>query len=188
VSPAPTVENGTIDTDPNAFVSGSCYLIETNWDKTPATGTTVSGVSGWPACGGASGAEPLVVGTGSPLVAPLVTPSQTIQNGSLTYTVDEYVTDTNIGCNPSVTGASNCYNPTAPGTACTTTCWSPLGDAKRVTVAVVMSNGGTNNAGSSANARIGQNSPVYVSTIFTNPVPSNQSNSSIGLSLGLNLG
>jgi hypothetical protein len=29
---------------------------------------------------------------------------------------------------------------------------------------------------------------VYVSTMFTNPTPSNQSNNTIGLSLGINLG
>ena len=34
----------------------------------------------------------------------------------------------------------------------------------------------------------GQASPVYVSSILTNPVPSNQPNSSVGLTLGLTIG
>jgi hypothetical protein len=71
-----------------------------------------------------------------------------------------YVTDTYVGC---TSAASTC-----------------AGDARRLIVAVVPDNHGR--------LDIGQNSPAYVSTIFTNPVPSNQSNSSIGLTLGLNIG
>jgi hypothetical protein len=35
---------------------------------------------------------------------------------------------------------------------------------------------------------IGPNTPVYMSTIFSNPIPSNQPSSAIGLRLGLNIG
>jgi prepilin-type N-terminal cleavage/methylation domain-containing protein len=166
----------TVHTDPDDFVSAASgcgpsnegYLIEANWDNT--TEGTAPGVSSWSPC--ASGAEPLVINTTSGYV----TPVRTVTVGSATATIYTYVTDTNIGCY-STLGTCNSYN---SGT--------PLGDAKRVIVAVVMNNGGTENTGTAANLTEGPNTPMYASTILTNPVPSNQSNSSIGLNLGVSLG
>jgi type II secretory pathway pseudopilin PulG len=170
----------SVHTDPNDFVSASSgcgtknlgYLIENNWDD--ASEGVASGVSPWSGC--PTGAEPLVVSATG-----FVAPKQTITVGGLSATAYAYVTDTNIGC-ATTTGTSNgCYT---SGTSS----YTPVGDAKRVIVAVVLGNGGTNNIGTGASYTSGQNSPVYVSTIFANPVPSNQVNSSIGITLGVNLG
>jgi hypothetical protein len=54
-----------------------------------------------------------------------------------------------------------------------------------VIVAVVMNNHGYATGGRS---EIGPNSPVYVSTIFTNPNPSNSPDNPAGVTLGLNIG
>lgn len=168
----------TTHTDPNDFVSAASacgssnegYLIESNWDDTS------SGVLGsvGPFNGCATGAEPLVVAAGG-----IVSRSQSVTVGTSTYTVDSYVTDTNVGCASLVLGS--CL---VSGSSSLT----PLGDARRVIVAVSLLNGGTNNTGTGARYNIGQSSPVYVSTVFTNPVPSNQSNAAIGLTLGTTIG
>lgn len=183
----PTVD-GRISTDPNAFVSGSCFYIETNWDAPLSSGNALSSVSTWPGC--PTGAEPLAVSQPTSAATAVATPPRPVAIGSATGTAYTYVTYTNLGCNPGLVGASSCYNPSSPATACmsSTGCFTPLGDAMRVTVAIVLNNGGTNNTGSAAEDDIGQNSPVYVSTILTNPVPSNQPNTSVGLSLGVGLG
>jgi type II secretory pathway pseudopilin PulG len=163
-------------TDPNDFVSAGTgcgtsnegYMIETNWDN--SSEGTAAGLSSWTGC--ATGVEPLVYSASG-----LVAYKQTVTSGTDTYTVYAYVTDTNLGCSTTLGSCS--------------TVGTPVGDAKRVIVAVVQSNGGTQNVSSgstTANYRIGQNTPVYVSTIFTNPVPTNQSNSTIGLTLGVSLG
>ena len=165
-------------TDPNDFVSSApgCgssnagYMIESNWDN---TGDGVApGISAWTGC--PTGAEPLAIASGTGIVTPKQGP---ITVGSSTAYIYSYVTDTNVGCTTTVLGACNTSN---GGT--------PLGDAKRVIVAVVMNNGATNNTGSGAVYTHGQNTPVYVSTIFTNPVPSNQSNISVGLNVGATVG
>lgn len=170
-----TIDNGTVDTDPNDFVtscssapSGKGYLIESDWDGT-TSGTIAPGVGSWSTVGCPSGAEPLVVSSSG-----FVSASQSVTIGSASGTEYTYVTDTNVGC---YAGLGSCYSG-----------GSYLGDAKRVIVAIVLNNGGSHNSGSGANYRLGQNSPVYVSTIFTNPVPSNQSNQSVGITLGLQLG
>jgi type II secretory pathway pseudopilin PulG len=106
------------------------------------------------------GNEPLIASGGG-----FVTPQKTVSLGSNgTATVDTYVTQTNVGCNASL-GNGNCGS-----------------DARRVIVAVVPA------PGTSGNYDTQPNSPLYVSTIFTNPTPSNAPSSSIGLTLGVSLG
>lgn len=159
--------SSTTHTDPNDFVSSSTgcgsnnagYLIEANYDTTSEG--IAPGVASWTGC--ATGAEPIVVQAGG-----IVTPKQAnITVGSDIATVYSYVTDTYIGCSSSVNSSLG-------------PCSSATGDARRVVVAVLLNNHGRKD--------IGQNSPVYVSTVFTNPVPTNQVNSSIGLTLGLSIG
>ena len=105
-----------------------------------------------------TGYEPLIAASGG-----LVTPSQTVAVGANTAIVDSFVTQANVGCNGSL-GSGNCTN-----------------DARRVTVAVTVSHG-------NGRYTVAPNSPVYTSTIFTNPTPSNSPNSSVGLTLGLSIG
>jgi hypothetical protein len=159
--------NSHVYTDPNHWISGSqnCgsnsegYLIESNWDSS-AEGALGS-VAAWTGC--AAGAEPLLVGGG------IVVPYQTVTVGSGTASVYEYVTDTYVGC----AGSSVNSSLSACGSATNN-------DARRLIVAVVPNNGGSLNSG--------VNSPQYMSTVFSNPVPSNQVNTTLGLTLGLSLG
>ncbi len=183
---------GNTYTDPNHFVttaqtgcgsSNAGYAIEANWDDT-AEGPA-SGVTPFSSCADTASTvdEPLEVLSGG-----FVAPQQTdVAVGSDTATVDTYVTDSYVGCNsslgscPSTTSGSvtGCSWPTS--TAASTTC----ADARRVIVAVVMDNHGYATGGRS---QIGPNSPVYVSTVFTNPNPSNSPDNPAGVTLGLNIG
>lgn len=155
-------------TDPNDFVSSASgcgssnagYLIEANYDS--STEGTAAGVAPWSGC--AAGAEPLLVQSGG-----IVTPKQTVGYGSGTATVYEYVTETYVGCGDAT------VNPSLAACGAST-----AGDARRLIVAVLPDGVGGFDKG--------PNSPQYVSTIFTNPVPSNQVNTSIGLTLGVNIG
>jgi prepilin-type N-terminal cleavage/methylation domain-containing protein len=157
----------TIHTDPNFFVktaagcgpSGEGYTIRTNYDDT--TEGTVTTVPAFTLC--PTSVEPLVIKSGTGFVAPGPT---TVTVGSDTAKVYQYVTATNLGC----LGGSADYAAGVAG-AC-------YADARRIIVAVVPDTPGT----------FGQASPVYVSSILTNPVPSNQPNSSVGLTLGLTIG
>jgi prepilin-type N-terminal cleavage/methylation domain-containing protein len=149
-------------TDPNDFVSNStgCGTSNAGYLIEANYDSSSEGIAPGLASwtGCTTGAEPLVVQSGG-----IVTPKQTVTVGSDTATVYSYVTDTYIGCSSAL---GNCS--------------AAAGDARRVIVAVLLNNGGRHD--------IGQSSPVYVSSIFTNPVPTNQVNSSIGLTLGVNLG
>jgi len=182
---------GSTHTDPNYFVStgqngcGSSnagYAIEADWDDTSQG--PASGVTPFSGCTDTASAidEPLEVLSGG-----FVTPQQTnVTVGSYTATIDTYVTDTYVGCNASLGGCpvttsgsvSGCSWPS--GTSASTTC----ADARRVIVAVVV-NGGY---ASDHRAEIGPNSPVYVSSVFTNPDPSNSPDNPAGVTLGLNIG
>jgi Tfp pilus assembly protein PilV len=152
-------------TDPNHFVASSCgtnggYTIETNYDNTSEGTATIASWSGCP-----TGVEPLVVQSGG-----VVTPQQSsVAVGAGTATVDTYVTDTNLGA---------CATPT--GNTCSGSASTFTGDARRVIVAVKF-NGQTG-------FNTGDTAPVYVSTVFTNPIPSNQPNGSVGITLGLSIG
>jgi Tfp pilus assembly protein PilW len=155
--------SATTDTDPNDFVvsGGGCGTSNEGYLIENNYDDTSEGVVSAvaPWSGCTTGAEPLVVQSGG-----LITPKQTnVQVGSDTATVYTYVTDVYVGCSSSLGS-----------------CTSTTGDARRVVVAVLMNSG--------SRADIGQTSPVYVSTVFTNPVPSNQINNSIGLTLGVNIG
>jgi type II secretory pathway pseudopilin PulG len=142
---------------------------------------TISGVPGWSGCD--AGNEPLVILNSS---LGFVKAQQTVTIGSDTAVVDTFVTDTYLGCN--AVGSIAC--PTVSnGTVQTGTCTFPTvaspastlcSDARRVTVAVVLDDHGRSN--------IGPFAPVYVSTIFGNPTPANEPTSSIGITLGAQLG
>jgi type II secretory pathway pseudopilin PulG len=179
-------------TDPSHYVStgltgcgpsNAGYAIEANWDNS-AEGAA-SSVTPWSSCIDTTAAidEPLEVLSGG-----FVTPHQTnVTVGSDTATVDTYVTDTYIGCNsalgscPSTSSGSvsGCSWPTSTTTS--TTC----ADARRVIVAVVVND---HSYSSTGRADVGSNSPTYVSTVFTNPDPSNSPDNPAGVTLGLNLG
>jgi prepilin-type N-terminal cleavage/methylation domain-containing protein len=98
-----------------------------------------------------------------------VTPSATATVGSGTATVYTYVTQATVPCLTRATALTGVAN----------TCAAD--DARRVVVAVKLANPTTSQS-------IGPNAPVYVSTVFSNPIPSNQPSSAIGLHLGLNIG
>lgn len=182
---------GNTHTDPNYFVttgqngcgSGNAgYAIEADWDDTSQG--PASGVTPWSSCTDTGSVidEPLQVLSGG-----FVTPQQTnVTVGSYTATIDTYVTDTYVGCNTQLGGCptttsgsvSGCTWPSS--TSASTTC----ADARRVIVAVVVNSG----FASTGRADIGPNSPVYVSTVFTNPNPSNSPDNPAGVTLGLNIG
>jgi type II secretory pathway pseudopilin PulG len=190
-----TSYSSTLQTDPNFFVShlstcgasGYGYAIEANYNNTAENyplvpGTSTAGVLPWSGCTNTSSqvAEPLEI-----LSSGFVTPQQTVTVGTGTATVDTYVTDTYVGCNsggyggcPTTTG--NVVGCTAASSWPTNTASTACGDARRVIVAVAVKNNGNN--------ATGPNAPVYVSTTFTNPTPSNEPTSSLGLTLGLNIG
>ncbi|HEV3054889.1 MAG TPA: prepilin-type N-terminal cleavage/methylation domain-containing protein [Solirubrobacteraceae bacterium] len=193
MSSAPTTAaSSTLSSDANvqlnpdyfAPASSGCgpsnqgYAIETNYDNTTEGAPT--GTPTWSGCTNASFSviEPLEILTGG-FVPPGPT---TVTVGSETATVDTYVTDSYVGCTSTLGGCptlssnsvSGCTFPTA--TTSSTTC----ADARRVIVAVVPN--------ASARQGAAQNSPVYISTVFTNPTPSNMPTNSIGLTLGDSIG
>jgi hypothetical protein len=137
-------------------------------------------VTNWSGCD--TGYEPLVILNSSLGFVPA---QQTVSVGSDTAVVDTYVTDTYIGCNtvgstacPTVSSGtvqSGCTFPTVASPSSTL-----CSDARRVTVAVVLNDHGRFNIGPSA--------PVYVSTVFANPTPTNEPSSPIGITLGAQLG
>lgn len=172
------------------------YQISANYDLAAGGTPTVpssgaSGVTSWQNCG--AGYEPLEI-ISSGFVAPQQTLSPaTSSSYTDTYVVDTFVTDTYVPCTggtvscPTVTssgsGTSTVETVACPGSASFpsgTTSSTVCADARRVTVAVALNDHG--------NATIGQATPVYVSTVFTNPTPANEPTTSIGLTLGVQLG
>jgi type II secretory pathway pseudopilin PulG len=153
--------------DPRSFVT-SCgatpaYQIENNYDDTSEG--LVSSLPVISPCTSA-GIEPLITGG---QVAPQPAP---VTEGSMTVDLYDFVTQTSVGCN-SALGDGSC-----------------AGDARRVIVAAVDAGAASRCASSSAANRcaIGAFAPVYLTTIFTNPTPSNAPNSSVGITLGAQLG
>ena len=190
----------TVKADPSSFAlaksgcggSSEEYEIEANYDNTAdpnsisgqpenPQSTSSSGVTSWSGCD--SGAEPLEILNSS---LGFVKPQQTVTVGTDTAVVDTYVTDTYVGCN--TVGSTACptvSNGTLQSSACTFPSTSSpastlCSDARRVIVAVVLDDHGRLNIGPSA--------PVYVSSIFTNPTPANEPTSTIGITLGVQLG
>jgi type II secretory pathway pseudopilin PulG len=190
--------NPSLPEDPNTFVSSATgcgssneqFLVQANYDNTaegqphnPNPGYAGGpAVTPWANCADTSTqvGEPLEVLSGYGFV----TPQQTVSVGSgETAIVDSYVTDTYVGCNsvgwggcPTINGsgavACSSWPTSAGGTAC--------GDARRVVVAVLLQNHGRFD--------IGPGGPLYVSTVFTNPVPSNEPSSAVGFDLGVHVG
>jgi type II secretory pathway pseudopilin PulG len=174
-------------TDPNSYVTtltAGCGTYTYNWgDTLPTKGLkietsynnsslgTVSPFTPVTNCG--NGVEPFVVLDGTDAARPtqptgFVTPKQTgVTIGTGSGTVYTYVTDTNLGCNT--------------GGGCDGSAGASGPDAVRVTVAVKPDTPGSR-------TDTGGNAPVYVSSVFSNPIPSNQPNKSLGLTLGVNLG
>jgi hypothetical protein len=159
--------------DPNSFIT-SCgstpaYQIENNYDNTSDYyGTTSS-----PLISSLPLEAPCTTAGYEPLVNNGVVPqTSSVTVGSMTITLDDYVTDTSVGCNTSLGGGS-----------CT-------GDARRVIVVAVDSQAQSRCSSATTTNRcsLGADAPVYLSTIFTNPTPSNAPNSSIGITLGVQLG
>lgn len=151
--------HSTDPTNPNYFVGDSnTSYLIENNYDVPSAGT-VTGVPTF--TGVTAGAEPLYVSAGG-FVMPLQTGVQ-VGGSTATASVYSYVTSTFVGCNTAALGG---------------TC---AGDARRVVVAVKLDQVGSNK-------NLGQNTPTYASTTFTNPVPSNQPNSTVGITLGLNVG
>jgi type II secretory pathway pseudopilin PulG len=159
---------GTYDVDWGDKTSTEGYKIETNYND--SSQGTISPFT--PVTGCTTGVEPFVILDGLDAARAsqptgFVKPLQTnVTIGSGTGSVYTYVTETNIGCNASG-GCNGSLGASGP-------------DAVRVTVAVRLTQTGRTDTGG--------NAPVYVSSIFTNPVPSNQPNNSLGLTLGVNLG
>jgi prepilin-type N-terminal cleavage/methylation domain-containing protein len=194
---ANTSYSTTLEADPNYFVShnGTCgasgygYAIEANYNNTAedypvVPGTSTAGLLPWSGCTNSSSqiAEPLEM-----LTSGFIAPQQTVTVGTGTATVDTYVTDTYVGCNsggyggcPTTTGNIVGCSQTPSSNWPTNTASTACGDARRVVIAAVLNNNGNN--------ATGPNAPIYVSTIFTNPTPSNEPTSTLGLTLGLNLG
>jgi type II secretory pathway pseudopilin PulG len=104
--------------------------------------------------------EPLEVDTTNGRIAPKTT---SVAAGSDTATVWTYVTKATVGC---VSSLGACA----------------ADDARRVIVAARLKTIGN------GRQDLGPNKPVYLTTIISNPVPSNQPNNAIGLRLGLNIG
>jgi prepilin-type N-terminal cleavage/methylation domain-containing protein len=186
--------DSTTKADPSSFAlsltgcgaSNEEYLIESNYDNTAENqpknpqNTTASGVTPFSGCTNTTTqvGEPLEI-----LSNGFVPPQQaSVTVGSDTAVVDTYVTDSYVGCNSG--GFSGCPTVTSDTVSCstwpTTTTSTACGDARRVTVAVVLNDHGRFDTGPSA--------PVYVSSVFTNPTPSNTPTNSIGLTLGVQLG
>jgi prepilin-type N-terminal cleavage/methylation domain-containing protein len=106
--------------------------------------------------------EPLEIDAVNGKVTPKVT-GVSVGSSTTTATVYTYVTKATIPCNTTVLGGC------------------AADDGRRVTVAVALNN-------SSGGKSIGPNAPVYLSTIYSNPIPSNQPSSASGLRVGLNIG
>jgi hypothetical protein len=92
-------------------------------------------------------------------------------------TVYTYITQASVGCN---TATANGFTSCSNGTGI-------AGDARRVIVAALLNTTDVNhpNPGSLTH---GPEYPTYVSTVITNPVPSNQANQVNGLRIGVSLG
>ncbi len=150
-------------TDPGYYVTDSAnsYFIAANWNDANKTASGVAANIATYTGGTSAGSEPLCTSS-TGVVSPTPTP---VIEGSNTVQVSTIVTQTNVGATP--TTATPCSD-----------------DARRVIVAVKFVN-------TSTAKNLGPNTPLYVSTIFTNPVPTNQASGAVGLSLGvdgINLG
>ena len=196
--------SSTLSADPYTFVKSATgcgssseeLLIESNFNNTaegiplnPAN-TSLGSLLPWVNCTNTG----TLTGTGAQIGEPLeilsngfVTSQQTMTVGLDTFVVDAYVTDTYVGCNSTAFG--NCPTTSSGSVSCaswpSTTGSTTCGDARRVIVAVILKQ-----PGYSGHARydFGPTSPIYESTTFTNPSPSNEPTSSIGFTVGGSIG
>jgi len=106
--------------------------------------------------------EPLEIDALNGKITPKVT-GVVAGSSSTTATVYTYVTKASVPCNTTVLGGC------------------AADDVRRVVVAVALDN-------ASGGKSIGPNAPVYMSTVFSDPIPTNQPSSAAGLRLGLNIG
>lgn len=159
------------DTDPSNptdFITagGTNFEIEENYDAPGAL------AEGTPAAGEAMIASASGAVTAIQSNVPIAPASS---NGpAVTGTVYTFVTQVTDVCNVTL--------PTNPGTLCSGAgATSAVNeDARRVVVAIKLDQvGGTRDNG--------PNAPQYLTTIITNPTPSNQVNSAAGLRIGLNV-
>jgi prepilin-type N-terminal cleavage/methylation domain-containing protein len=168
-TPAPTDCSGQCSTatlpssptDPSDFILGYLSAAPTYLIETNYNQPSAGEISNVPATG-----EPLEIDATNGQIDPT---ASVVTAGSGTASVRTYVTQATIPCN-SGTAASG-----GLGAACA------ADDARRLIVAVTL----TNTTGSKS---VGPNTPVYLSTIFSNPIPSNQPSSASGLRIGLNIG
>lgn len=179
--------SSSLPADPYSFVkalsgcgpSSEEYLIEPNYDNTGEPIANLLGLLPWAGCTNTSTqiGEPLEILPGG-----FVQPQQTVTVGGDTAVVDTYVTDTYVGCN--ATGLGNCPDTSSGSVSCsawpTASASTTCGDARRVIVAVVLNDHGRYD--------LGPGGPVYVSTVFTNPTPSNAPSSAIGFTVGGRIG
>ena len=155
-------------TDPNDFVNGSAcgktFTVQSNYNRTTESYPTSTVIGDNP--------EPVLVNgctvSGNSISGGQLTPVQykdlstgaistSAPSGDPYATIYTFVTQTTaVGCNTSLTsGSGNC-----------------TGDARRVIAAVVFN---------AAPSDVGPNYPTYATTVFANPVPSNQPTSASGL-------
>jgi type II secretory pathway pseudopilin PulG len=160
--------HSTTPLDPNSFVTTcgatDAYEIEANYDSTGSG--LVSTLPAEAPCATA-GLEPLITG-GQLSPAPTA-----VTIGGMTVNLYEYVTETSVGCNSSF-GNGSCTD-----------------DARRVIVAAVDAQAQADCSSATTPNLCAQSgdAPVYLSTIFTNPTPSNANfDSSVGITLGVQLG
>jgi prepilin-type N-terminal cleavage/methylation domain-containing protein len=201
----PAVSNAAVKRtfrDPDKFVppGSTCFEIASDYDNVSVTGsspyaTAPTGFTPWGACGPLDvDAEPLQLlstsGTLTPLISvsstvgacptgstALVTPCTVTLTGGPTVTVYTFVTDTYECTTTSGTTATSC--PPLSGGAVPTTCTlssstagsTPCSDARRVTVAIVPN----------VNHALSRVTPIYLSSIFTNPTPSSSGSGTLGL-------
>jgi prepilin-type N-terminal cleavage/methylation domain-containing protein len=110
---------------------------------------------------------------------------------SCAATVYAFVTDTFIGCGTSggvtcpSTGSSGVVQCPTASLPTLTTGSTTCADARRVIVAVVPNP--PNQSSPNVSHQLARVTPVYLSTIFTNPTPSGTSSGSAGLALNLSL-
>jgi prepilin-type N-terminal cleavage/methylation domain-containing protein len=185
---------------PSGLVQWStCGSNTTNTDSEPLqvlTGTSPNPIVTWssasvPQCATGTGGG-VSVPCWTPLSAGCTSTATTITTvPSCAVTVYAFVTDTFVGCGTSggvgcpstnANGVLQCASTSLPtSTSASTTC----GDARRVIIAVVPNP--PNQGNPNPSHELARVTPVYLSTVFTDPNPAGSSSSSTGLALNLSV-
>jgi prepilin-type N-terminal cleavage/methylation domain-containing protein len=152
----------TDPTNPDYYLTNSASSYYIASNWNGSTGTSGAAAANIATYAGTTaGSEPLCTSS-SGGVSPT---AQTVSEGSNTIQVWTIVTQTTVG--PTASVNSPCTD-----------------DSRRVIVAARFVNSGTRQDQ-------GPTTPLYISTIFTNPIPTNQASGAVGISLGvggINLG